>query len=60
MESIKQLKIPFDDKKIDGIFVEINNELINITDLSKEEYEEFLVLVNNLKLIYGIINENKK
>lgn len=45
------------------IYVELDNKLVNITDLDKEFYEEFLNLMINLKSIYdgalngGVISE---
>ena len=46
--------------KFTNIMVEIDNELVNITDLSKDEYEFFLELTDKLSQAYAIIKSTKK
>ena len=46
--------------KFTKIMVEIDNELVNITDLPKDEYELFLELTDKLRQGYAIIKSTKK
>ncbi len=50
------------DKKIEKIFEKFKEDayLKNITDLNKEEYEYFLDLVENIKLVYMAAKRTKK
>ena len=48
------------EKQIFGkVMVEIHGALVNITDLPKEHYENFLELMHNLRIAYKVILENK-
>ena len=40
------------DKKAKRIFVEIDDELVNITDLDREDYEDFLEIMHKLRMVY--------
>lgn len=47
------------EKKITGVFLQYNNEMVNIRDLPKEEYEHFLEMMHILRLGYnGITTPN--
>ena len=46
--------------KFTKIMVEIDKELVNITDLPKHEYELFLELTHQLRYAYESIKFNKK
>jgi hypothetical protein len=41
-------------KNIDKVFVEVDGKLINIRDLEKEQYEQFLEHMNALRIAYFI------
>jgi len=41
------------------IMVEVNGKVVNLADLPKEQYEEFLELMQSLILAYKVISENR-
>lgn len=40
------------DKRLGDIFIEAGDELVNIRDLERVDYERFLERVNALRLVY--------
>ena len=45
--------------KFGKIYIELNDELVDITDLDKDNYEEFLDLMTSVKLSYIAISGSK-
>lgn len=43
-----------------NIMVEIKGKLININDLPAEQYEKFLELMNQLRMVYIAIQSSRK
>jgi len=43
---------PIKENKLGKIFIEVDDELVGISDLQKEQYEEFLGIINNVRLLY--------
>ena len=48
------------DPIIEKIFVKINGELIDITDLDRKAYEHFLELINSLSILYYTIQNSRE
>lgn len=53
-------KPTFEKPKFTKIMVEIDKELVNITDLPENEYELFLELTHKLRQVYPIIKSSTK
>jgi len=48
------------DKVFTKIMVEIHGVMVNINELPKEQYEDFLELMNQLRLVYIAIQTTRK
>jgi len=47
-------------KKAGAIYIELDGELTNITELDREEYEQFLEIMEKLRIAYNILINHKK
>jgi len=42
-------------KKAGAIYIELDGELTNITELDREEYEQFLEIMEKLRIAYNVL-----
>ena len=47
-------------KKTGAIYIELDGELTNITELDREEYEQFLEIMEKLRIAYNVLINHKK
>ena len=47
-------------KKAGAIYIELDGKLTNITELDQEEYEQFLEIMEKLRIAYNVLINHKK